>query len=147
MRPFRELRVWEESHQLTLDVYRATGSFPNDERFALTNQLRRAAYSVPFNIVEGTSRGDAECRQFLRIALGSAAELEYGLLLARDLGYLPKAEHESLTARTMSVKRMLNAFIARMTTTIESRANKPPVPDSHRPTANGQRPSMQEPAL
>ncbi len=144
MRPFRELRVWDESHQLTLDVYRVTGSFPNDERFALTNQLRRAAYSVPFNIVEGTSRGDAECRQFLRIALGSAAELEYGLLLARDLGYLSNFEHESLTARTMSVKRMLNAFIARMTATIESRANRPPVAARQRPTANGQRPDAEE---
>jgi four helix bundle protein len=143
MRPFRELRVWDESHQLTLDVYRATGSFPNGERFALTNQLRRAAYSVPFNIVEGTSRGDAECRQFLRIALGSAAELEYGLLLAHDLGYLPNSEHESLTARTLSVKRILNAFIARMNTTIESRPNRPPVTARQRPTANGQRPDAE----
>jgi len=126
-------------------VYRVTGSFPNDERFALTNQLRRAAYSVPFNIVEGTSRGDAECRQFLRIALGSAAELEYVLLLARDLGYLPDAEHESLSARITSVKRMLNAFIARLNATIESRTNKPPVPGRQRPMANGQRPGMQEP--
>lgn len=145
MRPFREPRVWDESHQLRLDVYRATGSFPNDERFALTNQLRRAAYSVPFNIVEGTSRGDAECRQFLRIALGSAAELEYGLLLALDLGYLTTAEHESLTARTLSVKRMPNAFIARMNTTIESRPNRPPVAARQQPPATGQRPGAEAP--
>lgn len=145
MRPFRELRVWDESHQLTLDVYRATGSFPNNERFALTSQLRRAAYSVPFNIVEGTSRGDAECRQFLRIALGSAAELEYGLLLARDLGYLPIEEHESLTARTIVVKRMLNAFISRVNAAIDARANRPPVPVGQRPMANGQRPATKEP--
>lgn len=146
MRPFRELRVWEESHQLTLDVYRATGLFPNDERFALTSQLRRAAYSAPFNVVEGTSRGDAECRRFLGVTLGSAAELEYGLLLGRDLGYLANAEHDSLTARTLTVKRMLNAFIARMNATIDSRANKLPVAGSQQPAANGQRPGTMEPA-
>jgi four helix bundle protein len=140
MRSFRELRVWEESHQIVLEVYRLTASFPADERFALTSQLRRAAYSVPFNIVEGTARRDNECRQFLRISLGSAAELEYGLLLAKDLGYVGLNEYESLTLGLLGVKRMLNAFIARL-----EPGGKLAEAPRQRPTANGQRPATKGP--
>ena len=140
MRPFRELKVWQDAHQLTLDVYEATRSFPAEERYALTSQLRRAAYSVPFNIVEGTSRGDTECRQFLRISLGSASELDYGLLLSRDLGYLSAETYAAFESQIAREKRMLNAFIANLTRTLDAERARP----RQRLTANGQRPATPE---
>ena len=140
MRPFRELKVWQDAHQLTLDVYDATRTFPAEERYALTSQLRRAAYSVPFNIVEGTARGDTECRQFLRISLGSASELEYGLLLSRDLGYLTAETYAGFESQISREKRMLNAFIANLTRTLDAERPRP----RQRPTANGQRPAASD---
>ena len=114
MRPFREYKVWQIAHELTLSVYEATKSFPADERFALTSQIRRAAYSVPFNIVEGSARGEKEFHQFLRIALASAAELDYGLLLAHDLGYLNHDQLSELTARIGVLKPMMVRFMQKL---------------------------------
>jgi four helix bundle protein len=75
MRDFKELKVWHKAHQFTLDVYRHTKGFPNDERFGLTAQLRKAASSVPSNIAEGCGRwGDRELARFVGIAAGSAAQ-------------------------------------------------------------------------
>ena len=90
MKDFRNLKVWEKSHQLALAVYKATSTFPRHELYGLTSQIRRACASIPANIAEGCGRsGDAELARFLQIAMGSASELEYHLLLARDLGFLP----------------------------------------------------------
>jgi four helix bundle protein len=115
VKDFHSLDVWQKSHALALAVYEATKAFPPDERFALTSQLRRAASSVPANLSEGCGRdGDAELSRFARIAMGSASELEYHLLLARDLGYLSTDRFEPLTARTVEVKRMLARFIQRL---------------------------------
>ena len=112
MRNFRELKVWEKGHHLALAAYRATAKFPKDELYGLTGQIRRACVSVPANIAEGCGRnGDAELARFLQIAMGSASELEYHILLANDLGLLTAAEHEQLTADTTEVKRMLTSFI------------------------------------
>lgn len=133
MRPMKELRVLDAAHSLTLDVYKTTQTFPSDERFALTSQLRRAAYSVPLNIAEGTARGDSECRRFLKISLGSAAELEYGVLLAHDLGYLSDAEHQDLDGKVVAVKKMPVAFIWRLDSQLPNRR------------ANGQRPTANSP--
>jgi four helix bundle protein len=89
MKNFRELKVWGKSHQLTLAVYKATTTFPREEEYGLTSQLRRACASVPANIAEGCGRGsEADFARFLQIAMGSASELEYHLLLARDLNLL-----------------------------------------------------------
>lgn len=89
MKDFRNLKVWEKSHQLALAVYKATSTFPRHELYGLTSQIRRACASIPANIAEGCGRsGDAELARFLQIAMGSASELEYHLLLARDLGFL-----------------------------------------------------------
>ena len=89
MRDFRELKVWQKGHLLTLDVYGATKSFPREERYGLTSQVRRSCTSIPANIAEGCDRtGDTELARFLQIAMGSASEFEYHLLLARDLDYL-----------------------------------------------------------
>jgi four helix bundle protein len=112
---FRDLKVWEKSHALTLDVYKATRNFPSDERFGLTSQVRRAASSIPANIAEGCGRNTGpELRRFLEIAMGSASEVEYHLLLARDLSLLPNEIHERLNDQTCEVKRMLAAFIIKL---------------------------------
>ena len=97
MQSFRDLKVWEKAHKLTLDVYRVTKAFPADERFGLTSQLRRACASIPANIAEGCGRsGGKELRRFLDIAMGSASEVEYHLLLARDLNYLSDEHYRPL---------------------------------------------------
>jgi four helix bundle protein len=109
------LQVWERAHKLTLDVYAATRMFPKEEVYGLTSQLRRAASSIPANIAEGCGRnGDAELARFLSIAIGSANELDYHLLLARDLGYLPSERHQNLSAEVQAVTRMLASFIDRV---------------------------------
>ena len=137
MRPLKDIRVLHASHLLTLEVYERTKGFPAEERYALTSQLRRAAYSVPFNIAEGTARGAAECRQSLRISLGSASELEYGILLSRDLGYLSPEVYEQLDRQIAPVKRMLVAFIQRLDSQVEAARAK-------KPTANSQQPPSTE---
>jgi four helix bundle protein len=112
MKDFRSLDIWKKAHQLTLAAYRATRAFPQDEKFGLTSQIRRAASSVPANIAEGCGRrGDAEFHRFLQIAMGSASELEYHLLLSRDLEYLDPDNHKELTDEAVRVKRMLASLI------------------------------------
>ncbi|MBN8595517.1 MAG: four helix bundle protein [Anaerolineae bacterium] len=115
MRDYHKWAVWEKAHQLNLDVYRATKSFPNEELYGLTSQTRRAAHSIPANIVEGAGRSsDADCARFMDIAVGSANELEYHLLVTRDLDMLSGAVHADLTARIREIRMMLAAFIARL---------------------------------
>jgi four helix bundle protein len=117
MQDFRGIRVWQRAHQLTLSVYEVTRAFPNTERFGLTVQTRRAASSIPMNIAEGSVRStDPDFARFLHIALGSASELDYQLLLARDLGYLDQTAYDRLSTETSDVRRMLNAFIRRLKT-------------------------------
>jgi four helix bundle protein len=111
------LKVWQKAHELALAVYAATVSMPADERFGLTSQLRRAAVSIASNIVEGSSGGsDADFVRFVRIAIGSASELEYQLLLARDLRFLEETSHEDLSDRVVEVRRMLIAMSQHMRT-------------------------------
>ncbi len=108
MQDFRRLKVWQKAHEFALTVYELTRGFPRDELYGLTSQMRRAAVSVPANIAEGCCRqGDVEFARFVRIALGSANELEYYLLLACDLGLVNKAEYERLNDGANEVKRML----------------------------------------
>jgi four helix bundle protein len=115
MQSFRDLKVWEKAHRLTLAVYRATAEFPSDERFGMTSQMRRAGSSIPANIAEGSVRSsDLDFARFLHTAIGSASELEYFLLLAKDLGYLGLAPFDQLTADVQEVKRMLAALINRL---------------------------------
>ena len=112
MRDFKTLKVWEKAHHLVLAVYQATTSFPKDEMYGLTSQVRRSAASIPANIAEGCGRdGEAELVRFFNIAMGSASELEYHLLLARDLKLLSAEDHERLSTDVVDAKRMLTAFI------------------------------------
>jgi four helix bundle protein len=113
---YRDLKVWEKAHHLTLTVYAATRAFRREELYGLTSQVRRAAASVPANIAEGRGRyGKAEFGRFLQIALGSACELDYHLLLARDLTYLPYDEHRQLGNDLDEIRAMLVGLIQRLT--------------------------------
>jgi four helix bundle protein len=115
MGDYQKLQVWERSHRLTLQVYGATSAFPKEELFGLTSQLRRSAASIPANIVEGCGRnGDAELARFMTIAMGAANELDYHLLLAHDLGYLPPPRYAELPVETQSLAKMLATLIARL---------------------------------
>ncbi len=118
MQDFHTLIVWKKAHQLTLDVYRTTTTFPKEELYALTSQIRRASSSIPANIAEGCGRGgNAEFKQFLQIAMGSASELEYHLLLARDLNYLQAADYQRLADGVAEVKKMPVGLITKVKTT------------------------------
>jgi four helix bundle protein len=115
MRDFRELKVWHKAHQLVLGIYNATKSFPREETYGLTSQVRRAAVSVPANIAEGCGRDTTrDFARFLKIAMGSASELEYLLVLAGDLAFLDPSQTKQLENDTTEVKRMLTALIRRL---------------------------------
>jgi four helix bundle protein len=115
MKDFRDLTVWQYAHQLTLAVYRDTKQFPREETYGLVSQLRRCSASVAANIAEGCGRsGNAEFGRFLTMAMGSASELEYFLLLARDLGYLPSDRHTEITTQVISMRRMLNGLLSKV---------------------------------
>jgi four helix bundle protein len=108
LQDFRNLKVWSKAHQLTIDIYKLTAAFPKDELFGLRSQMRRCSTSIGSNIAEGCGRnGDAELNRFVLIAMGSASELEYQLLLSRDLGYLHAEQHSKMEGSTREVKRML----------------------------------------
>jgi len=112
MRDFRELQVWQKSHRLTLDIYKATQEFPQEERYGPRSQIRRSSISIGTNIAEGAAKiTRPEFARILQLALGVASELEYELLLAHDLGYLAIEQHQQLTERAIEVKKMLTGFI------------------------------------
>ena len=115
MRDFRDLAVWQRSHQLTLALYRATRTFPRDELFGLTSQLRRASSSIPGNLAEGCGRDSAaDFRRHVVIAHGSASETDYYLQLAAELGFLSEPVHLSLHDEVTQVKRMLGALARKL---------------------------------
>ena len=108
MKDFRKLKVWEKSHQLTLEIYRATDHFPKDELFGLISQLRRASVSVAANIAEGCGKkSDADFGRFLGIAMGSASELDYLILLATELDLFDISNTTKLASEIIEVKKML----------------------------------------
>lgn len=112
MRDFHNYKVWNKGHQFALNIYKKTKSFPKEELFGITSQLRRAATSIPFNIAEGCGRrSDAEFAHFLNIAAGSASEVEEELLLSYDLEYMDKASYIQLNDEVNDIKAMLNKLI------------------------------------
>lgn len=114
-RDFRHLKVWEKAHGLALEVYACTRAFPREEGYGLVSPMRRAAVSIAANIAEGCGRaGEAELGRFLEMAGGSASELEYYLLLARDLAMLDGSSYDRLASDVTEVKRMLTSFVQRL---------------------------------
>jgi len=112
MQAFRSLKVWQNAHDLSLDIYKLTTGFPKVELYGLTIQLRRATTPIPTNIAEGSGRhGDAEFARFLQIAMASACEVEYLLLLSCELGYLSTLKHKRVHKRLVEVKKMLTGLI------------------------------------
>ena len=112
MKDFHQLKVWEKSRQLALAIYKATKEFPKEELYGLTSQIRRASMSIPTNVAEGCGRNtDADFARFLQVAMGSASETEYQLLLSRDLGFLCTEEYDKLNTDTTEVKRMLTPLL------------------------------------
>ena len=115
MRNFRDLRVWQKSHHLALYVYSVTKTFPKEELYGLVSQIRRSATSIPSNISEGCGRSsEAELARFMTIASGSAAELEYQLLLSKDLMLISLPDYEKLNASLTEIRKMLNSFIQKL---------------------------------
>jgi four helix bundle protein len=111
VKTFRDLKVWQKAHELTLAVYKATHNFPSEEKYGLCSQIRRAAASVPTNIVEGFKRrGNKEFARFLNIADGSLEETKYHLILSFDLGYLNKEEYDKLYEICNEVGRMISGL-------------------------------------
>ena len=115
MRDFKNLKVWQKSHQLTLAVYKVTATFPKEEMYGLTSQIRRSCASIPANIAEGCGRaGEIELARFLQIAMGSASELEYHLMLSHYLEILKTLDYNQLATDVSEVKRMLTSFILKL---------------------------------
>ena len=115
MQNYKDLKVWEKAHQFTLKVYERTKFFPKEEVYSLTNQLRRASASIPANIAEGCGKNSQlDFANFLNIALGSANEAEYYLILSKDLKYLNVEDFEELLKTINEVKAMLIALIAKV---------------------------------
>ncbi len=112
MKNYKELVVWRRAHNMTLEIYRVTGTFPREELYGLTSQLRRSAASIGANIAEGSGRrATKEICRFLQIARGSASESEYHLLLARDLKMLSEQDFKKLSEDADAIQRMLTALI------------------------------------
>jgi four helix bundle protein len=112
MRNFKELRVWDEAHKLTVQLYQDTEDFPRKEMFGLTSQIRRAAASIGANLAEGCGRqSEGEFSRFIQIAMGSASELEYHLLLSRDLEFLTKSAYERAQTQLTRVRKMLSSLL------------------------------------
>ncbi|MBN2440591.1 MAG: four helix bundle protein [Spirochaetales bacterium] len=115
MKNFKNLKVWQKSHKLTLKIYKITTKFPKEELYGLSNQMRRSSSSIPTNIAEGCGRStDADFRRFLQMAMGSASELEYQLLLTFDLKYFNSSVYDELNNNIIEIKRMLSSLIKKL---------------------------------
>lgn len=122
MQDYRKLVVWQRAHRLVIAAYERLAAFPADERYELTSQLRRALVSIPTNLVEGRSRLSPRAfAAFIDIAAGSAAEVEYLFLLARDVGYLDETAHKGLAKEINEIRRMLSALRTQVATRADER--------------------------
>ncbi len=118
MQNYKDLKVWNKAHEFTLMVYNVTKPFPKEEIYSLTNQLRRAACSIPANIAEGCGKNSQlDFANFLNIALGSSNEAEYYLILSKDLKYLSSDLFEKLLKMINEIKAMLIALISKVRST------------------------------
>lgn len=115
MKDFRQLQVWSKSHDIVKELYYITESFPKEEMFGLTSQLRRATVSIPTNIAEGCGRGsDADFRRFIQISFGSASEVEYLIFLSFELSYIKEEDYQKLNTKLVEIKKMLASLINKL---------------------------------
>lgn len=123
MRNYRDLQVWSKAHNLTLELYRVSRQFPREELYGITGQLRRAAASIGANLAEGCGRRTSnELARFVRIALGSASELDYHLLLSHDLGFMAADEFTRASSSLTEVRKMLTSFLNSVEEQIKTQA-------------------------
>lgn len=116
MRDFKKYDIWQLSHELTLEIYRITNLFPKEEMYGITSQIRRASSSISTNISEGCGRNsDAEFNQFLNIALGSALETEYLLILSKDLTYIDESVFVNLEKKVNIIKSKIYNLKSKIT--------------------------------
>jgi len=119
MRDFHKLKIWERAHKLTLLLYKVTRSFPNDELYGLTSQIRRSSASIPTNIAEGCGRdSQAEMIHFFQLAMGSSSELEYQLILAHELQYITEGAYKDVSTELIEIRRMLNTYTRKLKSTL-----------------------------
>ncbi len=112
MQDFRKLRIWQKGHEIVLEIYTMTMKFPKTETYGLVSQMRRSAASIPTNIAEGCGRnGNKELARFVQIAMGSASELEYQILLSHDLGYITSEQYDLVMDRMILLKKMIIKFL------------------------------------
>jgi four helix bundle protein len=122
MKDFRLLKIWHRAHQLTLAVYKLTQDLPKSELYGLTNQMRRASASIAANIAEGCGRScEGDFHRCLSVAFGSAVELEYFLLLSRDLGLIANKPYELVNCQVLEVQRMLASLMRKVEAVRSSR--------------------------
>ena len=125
MRDYKKYDIWKLSHLLTLEVYKISESFPKEEIFGLTSQIRRASSSIGINIVEGCGRGsDEDFKRFLRNASGSAFEVEYILLLSKDLNYISEEKFIELTPKAEELKIKISKLILKIEEDINKKKNR-----------------------
>lgn len=112
MSDYKKLKVWKDAHQLAIDIYKLSKYFPEEEKYGMISQIKRSACSVPTNIVEGCGQIDnGNLVRFLGIAKGSAFEVEYQLLLSKDLGFISEEQYQIMNEKTKYVIRMLTKLI------------------------------------
>jgi four helix bundle protein len=115
MQDFKQLKAWQKSHILALEIYHVTEQFPKAEIFGITSQIRRSSVSIPSNIAEGCGRGSgADVKRFFQMGFGSACELEYQLILAHDLKFLDDIQYTKLNPQLVEVKKMLASLITKI---------------------------------
>src|SRR5262249_41426602 len=125
MRNYRELQVWNKAHNLTLELYRVSRGFPREEIYGVTNQLRRAAASIGADLAEGCGRRTSnELARFVRIALGSASELDYHLLLSHDLEFINGGDFTRTANQLTEVRKMLTSFLSSVEKQIDGRVEE-----------------------
>lgn len=115
MRDFTQLQIWQRSHILTLKIYKLTKGFPSEEIFALATQMKKSSYSIPTNIAEGCGRNtNPQFKRFLDFAAGSATEIQYQLILSKDLGYISESEFLPLHNEAIEIRKMIFAFMDKL---------------------------------
>jgi four helix bundle protein len=115
MQDFTKLQVWQKAHQFTLGIYKITKDFPTEEKFGLISQLRRASCSIASNLAEGCGRKtNKELGRFIAIAQGSAFEVRYQLILAKDLNYISQQRFEFFEQKIIEISRMLNSLAQKL---------------------------------